>query len=286
MQIFMRRYGVIDVSAGTDDPIFAFPIPGGCVQNYMKGEFHFLGPILGLPCDEIIMYGLEGWILKSDDFTDFQTIANLWDAMVPKDDGVVELDDDFANDADNFFEPGLVNPSQLFDQELLGPERVFQRQQMLTIANASFAAFIPGTPNKYIPSQFVPISVMKKYRVMDDSALLWGISSPNIDALTTNDDTFRGTTLAVDGFYIMRYITDFLDKAMVDLVGGGLTESGAESPYEDIMDFLLLLLESPGRDSSVADWSAITWSIAGKMTGGCKVTGSLVHTTLGPDAQA
>jgi len=284
MQIYMRRYGVNDIASATDQALVGFPLPANCTLNYMKGEFHCLGPILGTPVDDIYMLGTECWVLQSDSFLDFQAISALWDTSVPKDDGVVELDDDFTLNTNNFFEPGLVNPSQIFDQELLGPERIYQNQHMLTIATSQFG-WLPGTPNLFIPAWHNPINISKKYKVQDDSGVIWGFSSPDFAQMTT-DDNLLSTALAVDGMYIMRFMNDFLDKAMVDLVGTGLTEAGAESPFEDIMDFILSLLEDHAINNSVSDYTALTWSIAGKMTAGVRVDGTRVHSTLGPDAQA
>lgn len=284
MQIYQRRYGVVDIDPATDRAMFGFPLPAKSTLNYMKGEFHYVGPTLGVAVNEIFMVGTECWILQTDTFADFQAISSLWNTSVPKDDGIVELDDDFSADVDNFFEPGLVNPAQIFDQELLGPERIYQNQKMLTIANSQFG-WLPGTPNKFIPTYFQPITISKSYKVNEDSGCIWGFASPDYGSMTT-DDALLPTALATDGFYIMRFMEDFLDKAMVDLVGGGLTEAGAESPFEDIMDFILALLEDHGVNNSVLDYTAMTWSIAGKMIAGTKVEGSRTHTTMGPDAQA
>lgn len=284
MQIYMRRYGAVDAAAGEDEAIFGFPIPAESTLNFMKGEFHFL-PSIAVDILDVVLYGLECWILKSDSFADFATINNLWNTMVPKDDGVVELDDDFTLDVDNVFEPGLVNPAQIFDQELLGPERIYQTQKMHSIATTQFG-FKPGSPDTFFPSSLERANIKKKYRAIDDSAAVWGISSPALDALTSEASILGGVALEVDGFYIMKYMSDFIDKAMVDLVGTGLTETGAESPFEDIMDFTLELLENAGVNNSTGDFTPITWTVAGKMTAGVRVPGTRTQTTIGPDAQA
>lgn len=284
MQIYMRRYGSKTVAIGTDDALFGFPLPADSSLNFMKGEFHIL-PQATQVTDEVSMYGIECWILQTDAFADFQTIDALWNTSVPKDDGIVSLDASFGANTANFFEPGLVSPAQIFGQELLGPERVYQIQKMISIATAPATGF-NETAATFFPSDFIQVDVSKKYLARDDSAIVWGFSNPALDALTASDDLLPGITLAVDGFYVMKYMEDFIDKAMVDLVGTGLTETGAESPFEDIMDFILALLESAGVNSATGGFRTLIWDCVGKMTYGVRVPGSRVHTTLGPDGQA
>ncbi len=75
---------------------------------------------------------------------------------------------------------------------------------------------------------------------------------------------------------------DFLDKAMIEATF--FTEAGAESPYEDIMNFLIDTLEEVNENTVL--FEAGVWRVWAKGTAGIETPGRMAHTALGPDSQA
>lgn len=278
----MRRYGTADVGPSSDSAVISWPVPNECVVNSIKGECHVAGEAVQA-IDNVSMYAVEGWILQSESpATDFLDQDALWDAAVPKDDDLADLDSSWVADTDPVKEMGEVSVSQLFDQELLMPERVFQREKLISLANSAAIGFLPGTPDTFIPTDFFHINVTKKYKVMFDSGLVFGFASPAMNASADND--IIDDTAFQDGFYILKFLEEFIDKAMIDITGK--FEAGAESPYEDIMTFLLVTLEKVNAEGTAMVWTSSTWGVAMKGIMGLRVPGRFSHTTMGPDGQA
>lgn len=284
MLIYMRRYGVVGVTVGSDAAIVAWPIPAGGSLVALKGEAHLV-PQEDIGITDVVMYAMEGWICRTEVLSDFQAMQTLWNAAVPKDTALSTLDEDDASDSQSFFEAGLVNLAQVFGQEVLGPERVFQREKMLSFANAP-SGFKDATPDTYIPAEAFEINVRKKYTVRDFNGLLLGVGSP--DYAVANDDDIipqLGGLGTRQSFYALRFLQEFMDMAMISLIG--LVEAGAETPYTDILTFIQELLErmNVGGGGSL-QFEGTNWSSAVRATAGIQVPGMFNHQTLGPDAQA
>lgn len=282
MLIYMRRYGMDDVTGGQDEALVAFPVPADSTVVYFKGECHLMP---GAPIDfqDVALYGAEAWLLQSDTAGDFFAMNTLWDSFVPKDASAEVLDDVSTVDVAASQEIGLINVSQLFEQEVLGPERAFQREKMISLANRP-TGFATGT-NTFFPTDQFQINISKKYRVSENSGLLFGVSSPDMLAATANNDVVPGSAFGeTEAFYVMRYLSDFIQNAMVAVIQ--LFEAGAESPYEELMDFIQILLEDVNTVSAVGAWTTVVWTAAVRATCGIKVPGSMARVTIGPDAEA
>lgn len=282
MLLYLRRYGMDDITTGTDEALLAFPIPADSTVVYFKGECHIV-PGAAIDFQDIALYGAEAWILQTDTAGDFFDMNVLWDSFVPKDSTIELLDDTSTSDVAASQEIGLINVSQLFEVEVLAPERIFQREKMLSLANRP-TGFATGT-NTFFPTDTFDINISKKYNVKTDSGLVFGISSPDMAATGANNDVIPGSAFGeTEAFFVMRYLGEFMQNAMVAVVT--LFEAGAESPYEDLMDFLQILLEDVNVTSSVGAWTPIIWTAAARATCGIRVPGTMTHDTIGPDAEA
>ncbi len=235
---------------------------------------------------DIVMYGCEAWIARTEILTDYQDMNTLWDSAVPKNQaGVQVLDPNDAVVTESFFQQGEVALAQILGQEVLGPERIFQKESMLSFANAA-TGFKDATPDTYLPAEAFKLNVGKKYTVRDFNGLMVGIGSPDYVVADDNDIIpVLGSVGTRQAFYALQFLQEYMDMAMISLLG--LTEAGAESPYVDILTFLEELLERVnigGGGSSRFEPTA--WTGAMYATAGILVPGMLSHSTLGPDAQA
>lgn len=280
MQLYMRRYGSQVVAAGADSAIVGWPLPNECTLNYLKGEVHC---VIGsaVAANNAMVYGCQGWILKSHSTADYAAMDTLWDRFVPKDNDIIDLDSSISTDASSMIELANVNVAQLLDQELGGPERFFSRSKMIT-AMSMYGAMWTSS-NTFFANDVFDINVSKKYRAMEDSGVLIGFGSPDMASVGVDAEIIEGTSgHSYDGFFTLKHIEDFLDKAMIEATP--FTEAGSESPYEDIMNFLLDTLEEVNENTAL--FTAASWNVWIKATAGIRTPGRLSHTTLGPDAQA
>ncbi len=283
----LKRWFNGAAAAGTDQAVCSFPIPDECRLVQQQGEFKILTPTAqGITA--AVIYGVQGWLLQSEDpTTDFLDHDALWDSFVPKPvaASAAALDASNAVDASAAQEPGQVSITQIFDQEILSPTRIFSREKLITLPDRPIG-FEPGAPSLWLPSDTFEINSNKSYRAGGgDMGLVYGLSSPDMAGLASaDDDVIDPLGNATGGFYVMKYINEFLDKALVDLVG--LHETGAESPYEDIMIWLIGMLERNAEGSGAGAFTAITWTAKGKLTCGIWVPGNFEHRSIGPSGQA
>ncbi len=281
MQIYMRRWSELAQAAGGDAALMGFPVPDQSTMNYCRGEVHIISQTK-IDVDDVMVYGVEGWILQTDDpETDMLDINTLWDSSVPKDDNATSFDTTQASDADEVFDPGQISLPQLFDQELFNPERVFQRHKMVSLASNP-TGFVAGTPDTFFATDMFAINIKKKYKVNMDSALLFGVSSPGLAESADNNvvPTVGGTVSG--GFWMLRYLQEFMDKAAIDMLGA--VEVGAETPYDTIINFLLGILDK-FNEKAGAGFAGITIQCIGKCTMGVNVPGRFSFGTIGPDAE-
>lgn len=277
----MRRYGSNQIAAGADSALLAWPLPAKCTLNYMKGECHCWAATATVPGTQVAMYGAQGWLLKSTTPADYAAMDTLWDKFVPKDNDTIDLDEIVTADTATMFEPGQISVSQLLDQEIGGPIRFFNKSEIVSY-QTSFRNMNPTVTNHH-PNDFFDFGIKRKYHAKENTGILFGFGSPDMAAAGVDTDIVESTVgTTTDGFFTLAHIEDFLDKAMIEATA--FTEAGAESPYEDIMNFLIDTLEEINENTVL--FETTTWKVHAKGTVGIKTPGRLSHTTLGPDAQA
>lgn len=279
-QMYIRRWSMMDVTAGGDKALVSWPVPKDCIVNSLSGETHAVFPIV--LTRDAVSFSIEGWMLQTDDIaTDFADQSAIWDTSVPKDDGSEVLDSSFGANAASMFEPGLINAAQMFDQELLTPSRLFKVTPLISLASGPFG-FEPTTFTWH-PTKIVNISLKGRYMSRFDGALVFGGGSPAWDVSENNDIiTILGTHQKA--LYAMAHIDDVIDKAMIDFLV--LIETGAESPYDDIMTWLMNLLETVQQDTSNGNFFPATIVFTTLAIAGIAVPGTIRGKTLGPDMQS
>ncbi len=234
-----------------------------------------------VPGTQVAMYGAQGWLLESVTAADYENMETLWDRFVPKDNDVVDLDSSVAVDTDTMYEPGFINVAQMLDQEVGNPHRFYNRSKIVSWMT-SYRGFSP-TVTTHHPNDFFKFGIDRKYKARSDMGILFGFGSPDMANAGADKDVIEGTSgSSADGFFVLKHMEDFLDKAMIEATA--FTEVGAESPYVDIMTFLINTLES--MDENTVLFESGVWRVWAKGTAGIEVPGRMSHTSLGPDAQA
>ncbi len=281
MQLYMRRYGSNQIAPGADAALLAWPLPSESRLNYLRGECHAFVVSANVPGAEVAIYGAQGWILTSIVQTDFAAMDTLWDKFVPKDNDTVDLDFDTSADANVFIEPGLVNISQMLDEEVLSPVRWYNRNKIISYMT-SFRNFSPSVTTHH-PNDFFKFGIDRPFKARENSGILFGFGSPDMAGAGVDAEVVEGSSgTTFDGFFTLKHMEDFLDKAMLEATP--FTEAGAESPYEDIMNFLIDTLEEVNENTAL--FESNTWNVWCKGTAGIEVPGRLSHTSIGPDGQA
>lgn len=272
---------MVDVAAGADTAVVSWPVPNKCEINSVNGDVHIVGNA-AVDHVDVVAYGFEGWMLQTEAIeSDFADQNVIWDTSVPKDDGSEVLDTSFVADSDTMFEPGAVNAAQMFGQELLQPQRIYKREELISFASSPIG-FEVATAT-YIPRDTFKVNMNGKYRAGFDGALVFGVGSPDW-GIGINNNVVPVLGTIQKSLYAMAHIDDVIDKAMIDFLV--LTETGAESPYDDIMTWLMALLDQKQSAGSAGSFTGITFVVTTKMIAGIAVPGTITGRTLGPDMQA
>lgn len=283
-QIYMRRWSMQDVLPNTDEAIISFPVPNESIVNSIQGEMHMVATV---PVDvsDVVGYGFEGWLLSSDEMgTDFLDHTTLWDVGVPKDDGLAVILDSDTPVTAPMFEPGLINESQLFNQEVWNPERVYQRSKLISFANTTVPFASEAAADTFFPLDYFKVNINKKIKTHMDAGLVFGVASPAWDVTGNNDVIIVLGGSVTKSLYALAHIDDVIDKAMIDFLL--LHETGAESPYDDLMTWLSAILDTRQESGSNGSFTQAIWTCTSKMTMGMAVPGSIKGRTLGPDMEA
>lgn len=250
LRLLGRRRSHILATSNTDQVIFGISLPSDTVVNRIRADVHLAGTS-DRTAIEGVWYGCEGWILPILDPEDNASFDVIWNQLVPKDSDVQALDlDTGAQDTTGFFEPGEVDWSQLLDVGLR-PQRIFQRLRMLSYATAQRPHTASDIP-LWRPSDSFRIDLNRRFVVRQPSVLLFAMGVPLGDDTTSTVET----ALSEVEWSQVKYMEHVLERAQMDLLG--LTETGAETPWEEATDLLQAHLEPDMFEETAGAWAA--WS--------------------------
>ncbi len=260
LRMFARRRSSVTCTTNTDRIIAGMTLPKGSTLNNVSGIVEMQGD--GLANDKIGYWALEGWIIPVVDPDAALSLETLWDRFIPKDTDTTTLDlDTGATDTTPFNEPGEPDWTALFDIGLR-PQRIYRAQGISTFASpTSYRHVIPSTDAlafKGLVSQKIKIS--KRYRVSQPSVVVFAIASPVLDDTTAVVET----VLTEQHMGQVQFMEHVLERAMLDLIG--LTETGAETPWEEATALLQAHLEPDVFEETAATWATQTWRAATELT--------------------
>ena len=249
----------MDVPSGTDQVICGFPIPRGGTLKNIWGDVH----LVALTEEEVSnaqMYGITGFIVRLTDPDEVINLQTLWDTQVTK--SVIGtsnagLDLDTASaDAGPEFEPGEMDIHELYRVGRM-PVEVFKRRKMVTFADRPLGyEAISSAEDHYVPSDHFKVRVRQNYYVEDPSYVLFGISSPTLNRVTTT----QPVTLSEEEWIQYTYLQDTLLDAQKYAAGGGLIDVGAESPYDKAALLVEKILTQDIFEETGLDFTNIIWA--------------------------
>lgn len=269
--MYAKRMTHKAVQAGSDEVLFGISLPGESRLNSVRAKININSNLItGLITGH--MYAVEGWILPVLDPDLADTYEDIFDALVPKDTDVDTLDlDTTALDITPFYEPGEADLNSLF-RAGLQPERIYHRHALVTLTSPHASIFLGVTSadvEQWIPADNFYINVEKNYYIENPSVLVFALASPSLDDTTTT----LPTALAENEWPRLKYIGDTLHQAMMDVFG--LTEAGAESPWEEATALLRKHLEPDLLEESAGQFAASTWQVFTQAVINMSVVGEL-----------
>ncbi len=237
MRLFPHVMGESAIASAADGVIAGIAIPGQSTLRHVWIDFSLVGVAVQDVLDAT-MYGVTAYIVPVLDPDSTPTLDAMWDNQIPKDDAVgsdvIDMDTGAADPTPEI-EPGDPSLEEMFNVSSR-PERIFERTEMITFGKQS-AGFIAGTPNTFIPRDAWKAEIKRRYFVEMPSMLLFGLSAPATTG--TVSGSFAPNTN--EEWLQLRYMADTAKDAWKQAVG--LTETGAETPYEDAAILLAAYLE-------------------------------------------
>ncbi len=257
-----RPFGVTVIATGSDTVIAGVWLPSGSILTRVQGIVK-LNNSTALTLLQGAAVGLEGWVLPMDDPDNGVTMNALWDAEVPKDTGgdVLDLDSGGA-DASPFYEPGQITWEFLFEVGMQ-PRRIFHRHHIVSPLDAILLRQDEETPflEEYFAGFREKVDIRRSIRVANPSLVVFAVAVP--DTLQTSA-TAPVAPLAEDEWGRVKYIDHVLEMAMMDLLG--LTEAGAETPWEEASDLLRAYLDPSLLEPNAGTFVGTSWGAFGELT--------------------
>lgn len=253
-----KRYTAFQAGVGTDQVIMGFPIPRGGILKSVKAEIHLVSSGSHSVLDASL-YGLSGYVIPLADPDNLQSLQDVWDIHVPKANtgtNLLDLDlDEGGNVSGPEFEPGEQDLMELFD---LGarPRRIYRRRKMV-----SFASRPVGHEQKdsaedfWVPTDLVKFRKGYNVRVSRPSYVLFGLSSPTLDATSVTQPRI----LTEGQWFQYTYFQDTLTDAWKGLAGGSLIEGGQDTLYLNAMDTVRTILSQIVFEEQGDEFKGIAW---------------------------
>lgn len=261
MRLFRKTLVQRALTQGTDEVIGHTPIPSESSLNNVWCECHLIAAA-DVNVHEIVLYGVDGRVIPDDDPGDATLLDLEWDLNISKDKDVAAgafSMDPGSSESGPMFEPGEPSLEKIMNMGLVPLDQDFyKRRKMLSFMNIP-RAFKDATPDTYLPGDIFKFHSSKRIGVEVMSNALLVLSTPSMDDVTTTAPTSFSTE---SKWMQMKYFEFVLEQSWVELMG--LTESGAESPWEDAALLVEELLEPTVVEETVGSiqetgWDAFCW---------------------------
>lgn len=267
----------IDVATNTDRVMVGYPLPSDGVLNSVHLNCHVIGP-QGLEWQMAAFYGISGFVIPVLDPDNGASFDAIWDAQVPKDEALAAGGFDIdtaAADTDPLWEIGTPNMAAVMELIAGKPQEIFKRRKMLSVASpGSQFIRIDAAPDEHMLIDQFSTRVGKRVRVKQPSVVLFGLSSPD----TLRTATTVKTIPTEAEWSLLQFLEVALENAFMSLVG--LTEAGAESPYEESLAFIAELIEDIVLEDAAGSYAPATWRCFTNATFDISVPGRIAIGTL------
>lgn len=229
-RIFRHQLGQVDVSAGADEVVASMPLPSESSQNNVWGKIHVIQNDDEF-INDVFLYGVDGFLLAVPDPDTPDSVDDLWDRLIDKDDDITAggLDlDETAADTDNLYEAGEPSMGAIIDAHVYRDENHwFKRRGLMSFATSPTGFnWVTGGVSTYNPRDFFKVRSRKRLYTEYMSMSLLGVSVPTVITTSTVPNSPGQAT-----WMQQKYIEVVLEQAWMTILG--LTEAGAESPWEN-----------------------------------------------------
>lgn len=280
LRLIGRRKAEVNLSSvGVDSALMGISLPSDTVVHGVSFSGGVLPDVAGveIPSDEVTQHALEIWVLPIDDPDATADFDDVWDSLVPKDTDAQTLDlDGETADTQIFYEPGEVDWQAVFDVGIR-PMRLWHYRKTITINNTMGMKFVDSqTPfePKWQPGDEFHFKLRKPFRVSQPSVLIIGAGVPAGDDTTSTVEI----PLGENEWPRVKYLGDTMLLALQEVLG--LTESGAETPFEEAADLIQRHLDPDVMETDAGFWGAVSLKCYGEMMVDHSVVGTLAIGTV------
>ncbi len=279
LRMFARRMFGVRVAGSTDRVLAGISLPSDSVIHDIKIKGHIGMAANGseFTATQVLMYALEAWILPVFDPDAGDDLNTIWDTLVPKDSDVQTLDLDTGTvDSTPFYEPGEADWSAIMDVGFR-PQRLYHSHRMLHMGNTTGMRFVDSqTPfeTKWQPGANFQHHDRKRYRVRQPSVLVLGAASPDMDDTAATEPAAAGE----QDWARTKYMGDTLHQALMDVLG--ITEAGAETPWEEAADLVQSHLDPDVFESDAGLFIGAALAFHGEMNIDHSVVGEIPKAML------
>jgi len=272
--MFARRLHQQACAVGSDQVVVGLALPSESTINDISIDLRVQTGVVDVRV--ISLMAVEGWIIPVLDPDAGASYQTLWDILVPKDTDVEVIDLDVgAVDATPFYEPGEPDFTEIIDAGLR-PQRIYHRNEMLTLHNALLAWHDTITPfgEDMVAGVRLNIRIRQKYRIAQPSILMFAVANPSMDDTTTT----QPLQPSEDEWGQTKYIGHVLERAMLHLFG--VTEAGAETPWEEATALLKKHLEPDVFEETAGRFGGSALEVVAKAMVDHSVVGRLDTQTI------
>lgn len=271
LRLHARQTNQIQVNSQQDQVLCGWSLPSDTVIHDFRAKIDLIGTV-DKAVSAMIAYALEAWILPVIDPDTPVTLDGIVDALVPKDTDVQTMDlDTAAADTTPFWEPGEADWSSVLDIGLQ-PERIWHSHKFQTVATPGVHIHQDNqTPfsTVWLPIAQERVHVRRRLRVRQPSVLVLACSAPSLDDTTAT----LLSQLVENEWGRIKYMGDMLKQAHMDLLG--ITEAGAETPWEDATDLLQKHLLPDMVEETADSFETNAWNTLTEATLDHSVVGEL-----------
>lgn len=217
------------IASGADEVIGHAPLPSESRLNNTFGECHVVSTAK-IDTVDVVLYGVDGRVIRDDDPGDATLLDLEWDLNQQKDQdvgaGAFSMDPG-SSESSPMFEPGEPQLDSILGMALEPKNQFFKRRKMVSFISTP-RGFVSGTPDQWWPGDVFKLNTRKRIEVDVMSTAVVVFSAPSLDDTTTT----AATSFSSEAKWMqMKYFEVVLEQAWMELMG--LTEAGAESPWEE-----------------------------------------------------
>lgn len=250
------------IAIGSDQVIAGVWLPEGSILGDIRGHVSLMAPT-EITLSQVAVCAIEGWILPVDDPDTVSTMNALWDSHVPKDQTGFLLDlDEAAADATPFYEAGAISWEFVYDVGGAA-KRIFHRHDVLSAVD-SFVLSRQDTETpfteQFFPGKRYEVKVRGGGRMTQPSLAVFAVASP---ATTVTSATIPVGALLEDEWGRLKFIDHVLEMALMSSLG--LTEVGAETPWDEASDLLKKYLDPEMLEANAGTVIPTVWLASGEL---------------------